>query len=355
MDLISSLPRGDYLKYLKFSLALLLCVLLTGCHYILEFPYASTPVSGDGLTVHFLDVGQADCALLECDGEFILIDGGNKEDSDLVVSYLEQQGVSELQAVFCSHAHEDHVGGLPAVLAVYPTEAVYAPTRTYASEVFDDFVYYTDQQGLTVTIPRVGDTVSFGQTRVEVLGPVKNYAETNDTSLILMVTYGDTRFLFTGDMETSAEVDLLDSGADLKADVLKVGHHGSDTSSSYRFLYETAPEHAVISVGEDNSYGHPSGDILDRLEDAQATVYRTDLLGTVTAHSDGQQLTFTWETGHTPKLPSQALTAYIGNRKSKKIHVEDCNALPEENNREYFYNLDRALEAGYTPCSRCME
>lgn len=341
------------MKLFKICIAALLCILLSGCTQVL---YEPTPtVSGEGLWVHYLDVGQADCALLECDGEYILIDGGNIGDSDLVVSYLEEAGVEELKAVVCTHAHEDHVGGLPGVLAVFPTEAVYAPTRTYASNCFDDFVYYTDQQGLEITIPSVGDTLSFGQAEAEVLGPVKSYAETNNTSLVMMVTYGENRFLFTGDMESDAEADLLDSGADLKADVLKVGHHGSDTSSSYRFLYECAPEHAMISVGTDNKYGHPSEQIMSRLQDAEAAIYRTDRLGTLIAHSDGTQITVTWETDANPQMPSGEDTVYIGNQKSKILHTEGCSSLPSESNRVLFDDLQTARDEGYKLCSRCME
>ena len=219
------------MKKKLLSLLLILALLLAGCALPAD---TAAPVSGEGLTVSFIDVGQADCALLECGGEFMLIDGGNRDDGQLVVSYLEQQGVETLSAVVCTHAHEDHVGGLPSVLAVYPTQAVYAPTRTYASKVFDDFVYYTDQQGLEITIPAPGDTWTLGQASVTVLGPVKSYAETNDTSIVLRVSYGETDFLFTGDMETTAENDMLDywgGRISWQADVLKVGDHGSNTST----------------------------------------------------------------------------------------------------------------------------
>ena len=341
------------MRLLKFFFVALLCMVLSGCTKITKEP--APTVSGSGLWVHYLDVGQADCALLECDGEYILIDGGNVGDSNLVVSYLEQAGVEQLKAVVCTHAHEDHVGGLPGVLAVYPTEAVYAPTRTYASDCFDDFVYYTDQQGLTITIPQPGDTLSFGQAKAEVLGPVKSYAQTNNTSLVMMVTYGSNRFLFTGDMESDAETDLLESGADLKADVLKVGHHGSDTSTSYRFLYEVAPEQAIVSVGTDNKYGHPGEQTLSRLRDAEVTVYRTDRLGAVVAHSDGSQITVTWEGSGQPQLPLEENTVYIGNKKSKTLHTEDCASLPSEGNRVLFDELQTALDEGYKLCSKCME
>ena len=133
------------------SLFMLLCLLLCGCEYslVLETQPPETTaatVSADGsLLVHYIDVGQADCILIECDGEFMLIDGGNREDGQLVVSYLEQQGVEILNTVICTHAHEDHVGGLPSVLAVYPTQTVLCPTKTYSSKIFDSFLYYVDQ------------------------------------------------------------------------------------------------------------------------------------------------------------------------------------------------------------------
>ena len=350
------------MKKRLFSLLLLTALLLCGCSEAAPTPSAPPAVSGDGLTVHFIDVGQADCALLECGGEYMLIDGGNREDGQLVVSYLEQQGVEELSAVVCSHAHEDHVGGLPAVLAVYPTAAVYAPTRTYSSNVFDDFLYYTDQQGLEVTLPVPGDAFSLGETQVTVLGPVKSYADPNDTSIVLRVEYGEASFLFTGDMETTAENDMLeywDDASLFRADVLKVGHHGSNTSTGYRFLYEVDPDYGVISVGTDNSYGHPHEEPVSRMKDAGVTMLRTDELGHILASTDGQEIIFTW--GNQNAQPEDVEPGdpqpqtFIGNRNSKKLHTPDCASLPKEENRVYFDNYQQALEEGYSPCGSCLE
>ena len=345
------------------ALILMLALLLAGCVAAVPEQTTAAPAPGGQLTVHFLDVGQADCALLEYDGQYMLIDGGNVADSSLVVSYLQSQGVQELAAVFCSHAHEDHVGGLPGVLAVFPTQAVYAPTRTYSSKVFDDFVYYTDQQGLQITIPSPGDTVALGDVEITVMGPVQSYADPNDTSLVLLVSYGQTRFLFTGDMETGAEGDMLDywgEGYDWKVDVLKVGHHGSETSTGYRLLYETMPSYGVISVGEGNSYGHPHETPLSRLRDAGVTLYRTDLLGTILATSDGSQVTLSHTSTGAPVTPEGSAAAtqphlcYIGNKNSKVLHLPSCSSLPKEENRVYFDSYEEATGQGYTPCSRCM-
>ena len=345
---------------LLLALALILCACGGGPAGVPETTAGTETAGEDSLIVTFLDVGQADCALVESGGEYLLIDGGNRADSDLVVSFLEQQGVEELTAVVCTHAHEDHVGGLPAVLAVYPTGAVYAPTRTYSSQVFDDFVYYTDQQGLEITIPSPGDRWSLGVAEVTVLGPVQSYAETNDTSLVLRVELGDTAFLFTGDMETTAEGDLLDYWESepelLRADVLKVGHHGSDTSTGYRLLYQVEPEYAVISVGAGNSYGHPQEAPLSRLEQAGVMVLRTDELGSIQAVSDGKTVTFTWDNQSArPETPETAGEEfYIGNVNSHKFHTPDCPNLPAEQNRVEFSSYQEAIDQGYSPCGNCL-
>lgn len=328
--------------------------LLLGVDYL---PQEMEPVStaaGDLLSVHYIDVGQADSILLSCGGEFMLIDGGNVDDGQLVVSYLEQQGVEKLKAVICTHAHEDHAGGLAAVLAVYPTQAFYSPTKTYASKCYDDVMRYVDQQKLMVTLPVPGDGFDLGEARVTILGPVKDYPDTNNTSIVTRVDYGKTSFLFTGDMEQEAENDLLDAGANVKCDVLKVGHHGSNTSSGYRFLYETEPTYGVISVGEGNSYGHPHEEPLSRLNHAGVTLLRTDSLGTVVATSDGAEITFTWDNQNAVPENAEYAGEFIGNKNSHVFHAGDCQGLPSERNRVTFSGYREAIEAGYTPCRSCL-
>ena len=344
----------------KKLIAGILTLVIAACSYVVTEYLREEPtaVTGGGLTVQYIDVGQADCALLECDGQFMLVDGGNRDDSQLLVSFLEQQGVKELAAVVCSHAHEDHVGGLPAVLAVYPTKAVYAPTKTYSSSIFDKFVYYTDQQGLDITIPSPGDQFALGQAVVTVLGPVKSYADTNDTSIVLRVTYGETNFLFTGDMETEAENDMLDhweGKVDWKTDVLKVGHHCSNTSTGYRFLNEVNPAYGVISVGKGNDYGHPHKEPMSRLRQAGVTILRTDELGTIQAVSDGKEVTFTWQKqSAVPENVEAAPQVFIGNKNSKVFHAQDCKNLPSEKNAVRFSAYREAIDAGFTPCGSCL-
>lgn len=286
------------------AIMILLALLLAGCGIKAPIqgttaastaPGVTVSVPGETLTVHFIDVGQADCALLECGGAWALIDGGNADDGKKVMEYLEAQGVQRLNLVVGTHPHEDHIGGLAAVLKAFPADNIWFSEMPFTNSVVYSFVNAAKNQGKELQTPEVGQTFRLGDAVITVLGPVRtDYEDVNNLSLVLMVEYGSTRFLFTGDMERDAEIDLLDSGADVKADVLKVGHHGSYSSTSYVFLRSVAPTYAVISVGAANEYGHPHDDPLSRLQDADVTIYRTDKMYTIVASSDGEEITFTW-------------------------------------------------------------
>lgn len=239
-------------------------------------------------SVLFLDVGQADAALVLCQGEALLIDGGNVADSDIIYTVLEKREISHLDYVVCTHAHEDHVGGLPAALHACTVGTVYSPVTEYDSKCFQTFADTAAEQGVELTVPEAGDSFRLGAARVDILACTPDADETNNSSIVLKVVYGETSFLFTGDAEYEVEETLLESRADLSATVLKVGHHGSDSSTSYRFLNEVMPQYAVISVGKKNSYGHPSETVLSRLRDADATILRTDELGDIVLTSDGK-------------------------------------------------------------------
>ena len=241
--------------------------------------------------VHFIDVGQADSALIECDGETMMIDGGNVADSNLVAAYLKKEDVTELNYVVCSHAHEDHVGGLSGALSVTKADNIYAPKTEANTKAYKNFKKKAEEQNVEIKHPNVGDEIQLGSSTVEFLGPVdENGKDLNSTSIVLKITYGNTSFLFTGDAESDEEEEILNSGADLKSTVLKVGHHGSRTSTSYPFLREVMPQYAVISVEKGNSYGHPNEETLSKLSDAGVEVYRTDESGDIVMTSDGNSI-----------------------------------------------------------------
>ena len=254
------------------------------------------PAALEGLTVHFIDVGQADGFLLECDGQYAVIDGGYPEGGEKMVEYMTELGVEELELVVGTHLHGDHIGGLPLILDTYPTANVWSRPLTFLNDYVRNFRDAVAAQGVPLHVPEGGEVFELGDATITVLGPVKDkYEDLNDTSIVLMVQYGDIRFLFTGDMEMIAETDLLDSGADVKADVLKVGHHGSYSSTGYRLLREVAPTYAVISVGGNNDYGHPHQEPMSRLRDAEVTIYRTDKMYDIVAVTDGEEIQFSWE------------------------------------------------------------
>ncbi len=244
--------------------------------------------------VHFIDVGQADSALIECDGETMMIDGGNVADSNVVAAYLKKEDVTELNYVVCSHAHEDHVGGLSGALSVTKADNIYAPKTEANTKAYKNFKKKAEEQNVEIKHPNVGDKIQLGSSTVEFLGPVdENGKDLNSTSIVLKIIYGNTSFLFTGDAESDEEEEILNSGADLKSTVLKVGHHGSRTSTSYAFLREVMPQYAVISVEKGNSYGHPNEETLSKLSDAGVEVYRTDESGDIVMTSDGNNISIT--------------------------------------------------------------
>ena len=342
----------------KFLCCFLLLIVIL-CNACTEYTPDSTDSVQQALRVYFIDVGQADCALITEGTHAMLIDGGNTADAPEIIQYLERLKISHLDIVVATHAHEDHIGGLSKIIDTFSTGTVYTPVKDYDSACFRTFI---SSAGEKLTVAQEGMNWNLGEAEISVLWPQApvNTDNTNNTSIVLRLVYGKISFLLTGDLEADAESKLAQSGAELSATVLKVGHHGSATSSSYTFLRRVLPQFAVISCGAGNSYGHPEEETLSRLKQAEAQIYRTDQCGTVLVQTDGEALTFRFgDTVFTASPAPQATPAlenddaYIGNLKSKKFHLPACSALPAENNRVYFASRETAIAQGYTPCSNC--
>lgn len=244
------------------------------------------------LQAYFLDIGQGDATYIHTpQGDDILIDAGKNGKGDDVVAYLRQLGVKDIEVMIATHPDADHIGGLDEVLEAMPVKAVYAPKVAHTTGTYKDFLLAVKNAKLTIKTAKAGVKLDLPGVAAEFAAPVKEYGDDlNDWSAVLRISYGKTAFLFTGDAEAKSEKDMIDSKAELSADVLKVGHHGANTSTSDAFLKKVQPKFAVISVGK-NSYGHPTAETLAKLAKQKAKIYRTDKNGTVTAVSNGKTVT----------------------------------------------------------------
>lgn len=355
-------------------------------------PEATTPPSvpnASGFKVYFIDVGQADAALVVCDGKTMLIDGGNSADSNLIYSFLQKKGVSHLDYIIATHAHEDHVGGLSGALNYATVGTVYCPVKSYSSNAFNNFAKNVEKQGKSITVPSRGAQFSLGGASCTVLA-VNTSSDPNNTSIVLRIVYGSTSFLFTGDAEREVEQAMINRGVPLKSTVLKVGHHGSYTSTSYQFLWNVMPDYAVISCGKGNSYGHPHDEVLSRLRDADVYLFRTDLQGDITCTSNGSSVSFSvsrnWnanvfgdvgnnstqppaETEPEATEPTETTPPateppadetegmdYVLNTNSMKFHDPNCEwaqKINDRNRADYTGSREDLIAQGYSPCGGC--
>ena len=254
---------------------------------------AATPLPGEGLYVTFIDVGQGDSSFASCGGETLLIDAGVPGEGETVAAYLEENGVTMLDYVVCTHAHEDHCGGLDYILENYEVGTLFAPyTEFDASGSFTHFEDTAADVGLDITVPEPGMEFTLGGAVFEFVGPVADWGgDVNDSSLVIRLDYGDDSFLFTGDIGSGPLSDCAYLGGfDLDCDVLKLGHHGSSTSTDQDIMDLTSPEVAIASCGLDNSYGHPHDEVIELCEENGVLLLRTDRDGDIRLHSNGAEI-----------------------------------------------------------------
>lgn len=344
---------------------------------------------GSTFSITYFDVGQGDSALVQCDGAYLLIDGGPPEASSLLYSALTREGIDFLNYVVVTHPDTDHSGGVAGALEAATAGRAFCSVTQADQRSFNAMAERLNSQDVALEVPEVGDSFQLGSALVQVIGPVERTddGDANNDSIMLKITYGTTVFVFAGDADSNEEkgaAAYLDG-----CDVLKVAHHGSAGSSCYAFLRAALPKNAVISCSADNSYGHPTDAALSRLRDCGTAVYRTDMQGDIVAESDGTTVTVTPARNAdvdtlvagpggglgagasgasaagsangsesvsgqgSANADSSTAGNYIGNKNSKKFHLPTCSTLPAEHNRVYFDSRDEAINAGMVPCKRC--
>ena len=325
------------------------------------------------LNVTFLNVEQGDCTLLESNGEYMLIDAGDDNTAYEVLQYMQNQNIESFKYVVGTHPDDDHIGGLDVIIDKFECDNIFMPNISASSKSFTDLMQVIKAKDKRIVSPNVDDTYFLGDAVIKILGPVSEYDDDNNSSIVLMVYNQENSFLFTGDIEKDAENDLLNSA--IKADVIKIAHHGSSSSSTEDFIKKVSPTYAVISCGINNDYGHPHAETLNTLRMNGIEVFRTDIQGTIIAKSDGHKITWnmspddSWISGENFKnesliqdggakhLPDDITNAeYILNTKTKKFHLLTCesvNDMNESNKKKVNKTRDEIINDGYEPCKNC--
>lgn len=341
------------MKKIKNILGLLLVLLLSissfGCN-------VNNIVSNtDRLKIHYIDVRQADSELIQIGDQNILIDAGNND--NMAYDYLKSLGITKLDYVIATHPHADHIGNMATIIKNFQVDNFYAPKASTTTKTFENMVNALKNKNLKMTVPKVGDSLTIGDAKLTFLAPNSDkYEDVNNYSIVCKLKYGNTSFLFTGDAEDVSEGEILQKQLDIQADVLKVGHHGSHSSTTQEFLDKINPTYAIISCGKDNDYGHPHKETLDKLNKKGVKVFRTDLSGTIIATSDGSKISFNVDSDS--KLASELNkkdavkdnTVWVASKSSKVYHKDkECSGMKSPTS----ITLDEAKEIGLKPCSKC--
>lgn len=312
------------------------------------------------LNVYFLDVGQADCELVENNGHFALIDAGNNDDEATVINFLKSKGVKKLDLIIATHPHEDHIGSMDAVVKNFSFDTIIMPKVTTTTKTFSNLVNAVKAKKKTAIIPKLNTKYKIGDAELTILAPnASKYDDLNNYSVVARVKYGINSFLFMGDAETISENQILTKKLTVKSDVLKIGHHGSSDSTSQAFLNAVNPKYAVIEVGKGNDYGHPAQNTLNRLNAKGIKTYRTDQNGTITASSNGSKIIFSVQkipaaTIVTPKPPAVKTVYFTPSGKSYHYN-KNCSTL-SRSKTILSGTIQDAIKFGHAdPCNKCVK
>lgn len=337
--------------------------------------------AGSSFWIEYIDVGQGDSAIVQCDGHYMIIDGGPSSASSLIYTVLKNAGIQKLDYMIATHPDEDHIGGLSGALNYASVGICYSPVTSHDTKTFNSLLKYLGKQNVSITVPTSGTSFSLGSANVELVGPIESSADSNNMSIVTRVTYGSTSFLFMGDAEVEEENSIIGAKKNIDCDVLKVGHHGSRHSTSDSLLNLASPQYAIISVGSDNSYSHPTEETLTKLKSYGVSLYRTDMQGDITCTSDGKTITFSTEkkasddvlwiagassqstsvkNGTVVAAPEKAAipsgTTFVLNTNTKKFHLTTCSSVNEMSDKNRAFSTDSAeslVASGYSPCGRC--
>lgn len=309
--------------------------------------------------VHFLDVGQGLSVLMKSNDQYMIYDGGGRESSSFVVSYLKNHGVDELKYMIASHYDEDHLAGLIGCLNVFQTDVLIGPDYTTDTEIYNSFVETVQGiEDLSVHHLEMGETYDLGSASFTVY-PSESDGD-NGNSITILLRDGNCSFILTGDLDASGELKLLEKGVDVKADVLCVGHHGSSSCTDETFLNAVDPQYAVISCGAGNTYGHPNEETLDKLNQRLIQILRTDLQGTLVAYTDGDSIS--WSNGSVEEEENSSAEEgseepdYVLNTNTMKFHYPNCKSvsqMKEGNRQDYYGTREELINQGYDPCGNC--
>lgn len=325
--------------------------------------------AANNLKIHYIDVGESDCTLIQYGSKYMMIDAGDTDDHDTVLSYLKSQKVKKLEYLILTHPHADHIGSAADVIEKYSIDKIIMPAVQHTTQTYEDVLTAIADKKMKITKPVVGTCYSLGDASFTILAP-NHYdygSNINNYSISIKLTYKNHHFMFIGDAETEAIEDILNNGYDLSADVYMCGHHGSDTSTTKELLKAISPDYAIISVGK-NSYGHPEDSVLKMLSKAKIETHRTDKSGTIVLTSTGKHISFnttpssdskkgetkkstSLATSDSKKNTSEANVAYVYVTKTGiKYHQAGCRYLKDSMIK---IKLKDAKKQGYEPCSVC--